>query len=188
MGSSKLHGFHLDADYPEGSLGSGEAETGDYTKRGSYLMTKEGSASDKSQKKVKRSQKRRKKAALKTGDQFEDDREACSGTEEGHSARKAKEESELEALGSKTEWPSSTSNQRSRQLFFGDESSALDALHTLADLSVNILQPSSIVESESSALIKDENKDNYSDEKPGMPSAVSVYEQKAKPKSTAKKN
>ena len=30
---------------------------------------------------------------------------------------------------------------------FADESSALDALHTLADLSVNILQPSSVVES-----------------------------------------
>jgi hypothetical protein len=30
---------------------------------------------------------------------------------------------------------------------FAGESSGLDALHTLADLSVNILQPSSIVES-----------------------------------------
>ncbi|XP_062185503.1 protein ALWAYS EARLY 2-like isoform X3 [Phragmites australis] len=186
MGSSKLHGFQLDADYPEGSLGSREAETGDYTKGASYLVTKEGSASGKSQKKVKRSHKRRRKAARKTGDQFEDDREACSGTEEGHSARKAKEESELEALGSKTVWPSSMSSKRSRQLFFG-ESSALDALHTLADLSVNILQPSSIVESESSAQIKDENKDNDSDEKPGMPAAVSVSEQKDNSKSTAKK-
>ncbi|XP_062225369.1 protein ALWAYS EARLY 3-like isoform X3 [Phragmites australis] len=186
MGSSKLHGFHLDADYPEGSLGSREAETGDYSKGASYLMTNEGAASGKSQKKVKRSQKRRKKAAHKKGDQFEDDREACSGTEEGHSARKAKEESELEALGSKTAWPSSTSNKRS-QLFFCDESSALDALHTLADLSVNILQPSSIVESESSSQIKDESKDIDSDEKPGMPSAVSVYEQKVISKSTVKK-
>ncbi|TVU38319.1 hypothetical protein EJB05_11682 [Eragrostis curvula] len=182
MGSSKLHGFHLDADYPEGSLGSREAETGDYTKGASFFMTNEGSASGKPQKKVKKSQKRRKKAARKTGDQFEDDREACSGTEEGHSARKAMEESDMEALG----WPS-TSNKRSRQLFFGDESSALNALHTLADLSVNILQPSSVVESESSAQIKDENKDDDSDEKPSMPAAVSVYEQKISSKSTARK-
>lgn len=118
MGSSKLHGFQLDADYPEASLGSGEAETGDYPKGTSYLMTNKGSPSGKPQKKVKRSQKRRKKAARKTGDQFEYDREACSGTEEGHSARKAKEEPELEAFGRKTAWPSSTSNKRSRQLFF----------------------------------------------------------------------
>ncbi|KAG2579688.1 hypothetical protein PVAP13_6NG262300 [Panicum virgatum] len=187
MGSSKLHGFQLDADYPEASLGSREAETGDYTKGSSYLMTNKGFPSVKPQKKVKRSQKRRKKAARKTGDQYEYDREACSGTEEGHSGRKAKEEPELETLGRKTAWPSSTSNKRSRQLFFDDESSALDALHTLADLSVNILQPSSVVESESSAQIKDENKDNDSDGKPSMPAAVSVYEQKDNSKSIAKK-
>ncbi|KAF8654527.1 hypothetical protein HU200_061718 [Digitaria exilis] len=182
MGSSKLHGFQLDADYPEASLGSGEAETGDYPKGTCYLMTNKGSPSGKPLKKVKRSQKRRKKAARKTGDQFEYDREACSGTEEGHSARKAKEEPELETFGRKTAWPSSTSNKRSRQLFFDDESSALDALHTLADLSVNILQPSSVVESESSAQIKDENKDNDSD---GKPATIPVYEQNSK--STAKK-
>ncbi|RLN05151.1 hypothetical protein C2845_PM13G21510 [Panicum miliaceum] len=187
MGSSKLHGFQLDADYPEASLGSREAETGDYTKGASYLMTNKGSPSGKPQKKVKRSQKRRKKAARKTGDRYEYDREACSGTEEGHSGRKVKEEPELETLGRKTAWPSSTSNKRSRQLFFDDESSALDALHTLADLSVNILQPSSVVESESSAQIKDENKDNDSDGKPSLPAAVSVYEQKDNSKSIAKK-
>ena len=118
MDSSKLHGFQLDADYPEASLGSREVETGDYTKGSSYLMTNKGSPSVKPQKKVKRSQKRRKKAACKTGDQYVYDREACSGTEEGHSGRKAKEEPELETLGRKTAWPSSTSNKRSRQLFF----------------------------------------------------------------------
>jgi hypothetical protein len=115
MGSSKLHGFHLDADYPEGSIGSREADTGDYVKGASFFLKNEGSASGKPQKKVKRSQKRRKKAAQKTDDQLEDDREACSGTEEGHRARKIKEDTEMDALG----WPSSTSNKRSRQLFFG---------------------------------------------------------------------
>jgi len=118
MDSSKLHGFQLDADYPEASLGSREVETGDYTKVASYLMTNKGSPSGKPQKKVKRSQKRRKKEAHKTGDQYEYDREACSGTEEGHSGRKVKEEPELETLGRKTAWPSSTSNKRSCQLFF----------------------------------------------------------------------
>lgn len=114
MGSSKLHGFHLDADYPEGSLGSREAETGEYCKGSSFLTKNEGSG--KPLKKGKKSQKRRKNAAHKTGDQFEDDREACSGTDEGHRSIKIKEDSELESLG----WPSSTSNKRSRQLFFGD--------------------------------------------------------------------
>ncbi|KAL5213572.1 hypothetical protein ABZP36_002724 [Zizania latifolia] len=186
MGSSKLHGFQVEADFPEGSLGSREAETGDYPKYASYLMNNEGSASGKSQQKVKRTQRRRKKAARKTDDQLEDDREACSGTEEGHSARKTKDESEVNAQGSKAKWPSKKSNKRNRQLFFGDESSALDALHTLADLSVNILQPSSIVESESSAQIKDENKDNDSDEKPSVPAAMSALEKKDNSRMTKK--
>ena len=119
MGSSKMHGFQVDADYPEGSLGSREAETGDYPKDASYFLNNEGSASGKAKPKVKRSQKRRKKAAHKTDDQFEDDREACSGTEEGCSSRKAKDISELEVFGSKGSWPSNKSNKRSRQLFFG---------------------------------------------------------------------
>ncbi|XP_015696072.1 protein ALWAYS EARLY 2 isoform X2 [Oryza brachyantha] len=186
MGSSKLHGFQVDVDFPEGSLGSREAETGDYPKYSSYLMNNEGSASGKSQQKVKRTQRKRKKAARKTDDRLEDDREACSGTEEGHSAKKAKDESEVNAVGRKARWPKK-SNKRNRQLFFGDESSALDALHTLADLSVNILQPSSIVESESSAQIKDENKDIDSDEKPNMPASVSVLEKKDNSRSTVKK-
>lgn len=178
IGSSKLHGFQVDADYPEGSLGSREAETGDYPKDASYFMNNGGSASGKSKQKIKKSQRRKKKAAQKSDDQFEDDREACSGTEEGHSARKAKDESEVDAVG--TSWPSNKSNKRSRQLFFDDESSALDALYTLADLSVNILQPSSIAESESSAHIKDESRDNNFDDKPSVPAALSLSEKKEK--------
>ncbi|XP_037431928.1 protein ALWAYS EARLY 2-like isoform X1 [Triticum dicoccoides] len=186
MGSSKMHGFQVDADYPEGSLGSREAETGDYPKDASYFLNNEGSASGKSKPKVKRSQKRRKKAAHKTDDQFEDDREACSGTEEGCSSRKAKDISDLDVFGSKGSWPSNKSNKRSRQLFFGDELSALDALHTLADISVNILQPSSIAESESSAQFKDGSKDNESDDKPSVPAAVSLFDKKDKPRKTKK--
>jgi hypothetical protein len=119
MGNSKMHGFQVEADYPEGSVGSREAETGDHPKYDSYFMNNEGCASGKSKQKLKRPQRRRKKAAHKTDDQFEDDREACSGTEEGYSARKAKYESEVDALGSKASWPSNKSSKRSRQLFFG---------------------------------------------------------------------
>lgn len=186
MGSSKMHGFQVEADYPEGSLGSREAETGDYPKDASYFLNNEGSASGKSKPKVKRTQKRRKKAAHKADDQFEDDREACSGTEEGCSSRKAKDIADMDVFGSKVSWPSNKSNKRSRQLFFGDELSALDALHTLADISVNILQPSSIAESESSAQFKDESKDNESDDKPSVPAAVSLFDKKDKPRKTKK--
>uniref|UniRef100_A0ACD5ZAL0 Uncharacterized protein n=1 Tax=Avena sativa TaxID=4498 RepID=A0ACD5ZAL0_AVESA len=184
MGSSKMHGFQVDADYPEGSLGSREAETGDHSKDAFYFMNNEDSASGKAKQKLKRPLKRKKKAAHKTDDQFEDDREACSGTEEGYSARKAKYESEVDALGSKASWLSNKSNKRSRQLFFGDESSALDALHTLADISVNILQPSSNAESESSAHIKDESKDTESDEKPHA--AVPFFEKNNNSRKTKK--
>lgn len=60
----------------------------------------------------------------------------------------------------------------------GDESSALDALHTLSGGSVNILRPSSNAEAESSAHIKDERKDNESAEKPSVPVAVPLFEKK----------
>ncbi|XP_066377528.1 protein ALWAYS EARLY 3-like [Miscanthus floridulus] len=48
--------------------------------------------------------------------------------------------------------PASLSYGWSKKKRFGDESSALDALHTLADLSVNILPPSPVVKSGSAKM------------------------------------
>ncbi|KAJ3677681.1 hypothetical protein LUZ60_003405 [Juncus effusus] len=97
-------------------------------------------------------------------DNDDDDKEACSGTDEGRAntgSGKRAVKSSNDDLDSKSPWaPSSSARRRNRQLFFGDdnESSALDALHTLADLSVNILQPTPNAESESSAHEKEDEK------------------------------
>lgn len=60
----------------------------------------------------------------------------------------------------------------------GDETSALDALHTLADGPVNILRPFSNAETESSTHIKG-SKGNESDDKPSAPATVPLFEKNA---------
>ncbi|RWW35036.1 hypothetical protein GW17_00000156 [Ensete ventricosum] len=104
----------MDADCHETSLGSREAENGVFARDGN-----EGSGAIEAPKRVKKRQGKRPRMSDPESFQIDDDREACSGTEEGS-----------------TYW-----------FFFVDENSALDALQTLADLSVNILLPSSVVES-----------------------------------------
>ncbi|KAG0498956.1 hypothetical protein HPP92_003647 [Vanilla planifolia] len=69
---------------------------------------------------------------------------------------------------------SKSSKRRSQQLFFGDESSALDALQTLADLSLNILLPASTIESELSIQVKEEKGAEAMDEKPSLPESLST--------------
>ncbi|XP_020105525.1 protein ALWAYS EARLY 2 isoform X3 [Ananas comosus] len=165
MDSSKLLGIQTDGECPEGSLGSREAENGDDAKEVSCMMDNEGVRPAKTQQKLKRSQRKKPKAKNRDNDQFDDDREACSGTEEGRNSRKVKDETDMEVMDGKAARGSKASKNRSRQLFFGDESPGFDALQTLADLSVNILLPSSAVDSESSAQLKEEKKDMNSGEK-----------------------
>lgn len=50
---------------------------------------------------------------------FDDDREACSGTEEGVNVRKTKDDAEIDISGTRVLRPSKGSKKRGRQLFFG---------------------------------------------------------------------
>jgi len=60
--------------------------------------------------------------------------------------------------------------------------------YDIASINYSVINGAPNEFSESSAQIKDENKDNDSDGKPGIPAAaVSVYEQKDNSKSTSKK-
>lgn len=111
MGDSRTIG-----DYPECSLGSREAENGDFTKDVSYLMDT-GSASALKNRREKKIQGRRSKAARNENDHLDDDREACSGTEEGLNTRRIKDESDMEVTDGKTARASKGSRRRSRQLF-----------------------------------------------------------------------
>lgn len=163
IGDSKLINGQADDDHLEGSLGSREAENGEFFKEVSTSETCQN---------LKKVQVKRSKTV--DDEPFDDDCEACSGTEEGGNTRKMKDDSEIDYTGAGVLQRSRGSKKRSRQLFFGDESSALDALQTLADLSLNILLPTSTVESESSIQVKEEIQVADIVEKPNIPESLST--------------
>lgn len=93
---------------------------------------------------------------------FDDVKEECSCTEEGVGVKDEKDEimdTEVDYGRKRKKQLPQRSRKRSRQLFSGDENFGLDALATLADLSLNGLLPSPTVDSESSVQVKEE-KDN----------------------------
>ncbi|KAJ4797445.1 ALWAYS EARLY 2 [Rhynchospora pubera] len=168
--SSKAVAFHAEG---EGSLGSREAENKD-SHKDPYTPGKGVSAVGSKTPKLKKSQKTRQKGM--NASKSEDDKEACSGTEEGHHSSSGKGLRDPDDGDAKSPWASTSSRKRSRQLSFGvsdDEAGALSALHTLADLSVNILQPTPIAESESSAQGKDDDQEIDSTEKESKSKASS---------------
>ncbi|KAJ4746084.1 ALWAYS EARLY 2 [Rhynchospora pubera] len=173
--SSKAVAFHAEG---EGSLGSREAEN-EASHKGPYTPGKGVAAVGSKTPKSKKSQKKKQKGITPNR---EDDKEACSGTEEGHHSSSGKGLKDADEGDAKSPWASTSSRKRSRQLFFevsDDEAGALSALHTLADLSVNILQPTPIAESESSAQGKDDNQEFDSSEKQSKPKASSKNKRKA---------
>ena len=108
MTNSKITGIHMDDDCLEGSLGSREAENGDFARDfvESHLR-------------VKKYRGKRPKPGSMENDHYDDDREACSGTEEGLTVRKIKDEIDMEVTDGKSPCASKGSRKRSRQLFFG---------------------------------------------------------------------
>ncbi|CAL9118890.1 unnamed protein product [Musa textilis] len=173
--------IQMDDDCHEASLGSREAENGVFARD-----VKEGAGAVEAPKRMKKRQGKRPKTFDTENFQIDDDREACSGTEEGSSVRKIKDENDLEVRDNKAARGSNGSRKRSRQLFFGDENSALDALQTLAALSVNILLPSSAVESESSAQVKEQTNID-TDEKPDIAEPLPLNYKRDKSKVPGKK-
>ncbi|KAG6479543.1 hypothetical protein ZIOFF_063009 [Zingiber officinale] len=176
---SKLINAQTDGDFHEASLGSREAENLYFTRD-----EKEGEGAVEAPRRLKKHQGKGPRNLDTENFQIDDDREACSGTEEGSSVKKIKNEQDIEIRDSKSSHGSS--KKRSRQLFFGDvenspkwflladENTALDALQTLADLSVNILLPSSVVQAESSARVKEEQKNMDMDVKPNISESLSL--------------
>ncbi|KAF5184492.1 Always early [Thalictrum thalictroides] len=168
-----------DEDGFEGSLGSREAENGDFARDSSYMMDTEGVGTIEVQQKGKRSRGKKSKFKDADNDPFDDVREACSGTEEGISVKENVEDEVTDTILAR---PSPRgSRRRSRQLFFGDESSALDALCTLADLSMK-LAPTSTVESESSVQFKEEKVKSDRIEKSSRHDAMSANDRRGKAK------
>ncbi|XP_077218287.1 protein ALWAYS EARLY 3-like isoform X2 [Tasmannia lanceolata] len=160
LANAKVIGSTIEEDWCEGSIGSREAENGDFSRDTSYPLDAE----------TKSFKGKKPRVQAIENNHFDDVREACSGTEEGLTLRAVKDEVQIEDTDGRNECSSPQGlRKRSRQLFFGDESSALDALQTLADLSVHILLPKSAVDSESSVQVNEEKKDVNIVEKPNGP-------------------
>ncbi|KAK9161501.1 hypothetical protein Syun_007842 [Stephania yunnanensis] len=175
--SSKLVGIAPDEDGLEGGLGSREAENADFVRDTSYMMDTEDVGTTEVQQKEKTSRRRKHDFQNINNDHLDDVREACSGTEEGLDASTARERAEAGVTNFKIERPSPQgSRKRVRQLFI-DESTALEALYTLADVSMQ-LAPAATVESESSAQYKGEKIISNAIEKSKGAEAVSANYQK----------
>ncbi|CAA6661334.1 unnamed protein product [Spirodela intermedia] len=157
--NSRFNALWKDSYGSEGSLGSVEAETGDFALETGYHHDSENGHTLETKRKVRKSKGKNPKTSGIESNMLDDDvREACSGTEEGPSNRASKAEIDSEVSDRKIAQSFQGPRKRNRQLFSGDESTALDALQTLADLSFNILLPGSAVESESSVQPKEDKK------------------------------
>uniref|UniRef100_A0A2N9IY91 HTH myb-type domain-containing protein n=1 Tax=Fagus sylvatica TaxID=28930 RepID=A0A2N9IY91_FAGSY len=129
---AKLRGSQVDEGGCELSLGSTEADNGDYARDKRYLRGREG-AGTVGQQKVKRYHVKKPDVEESLNNDLDDIKEACSGTEEGQKPGAVKGKLESEVVRS----PFKGLRKRSKKVLFGgDEGSAFDALQTLADLSL----------------------------------------------------
>lgn len=113
MASTKVIGSAIYEERFEGSLGSREADSGDFARE-----TTEGTSRAEIEKQVKKVQRKKPKVQAIGNDHFDDIREACSGTEEGLALRTVKDEVETEVTnGNVTRSSPHSSKKRSRQLF-----------------------------------------------------------------------
>ncbi|GAB4851258.1 hypothetical protein Ancab_030555 [Ancistrocladus abbreviatus] len=154
MTSAKDVEHEMDEDGLEGSLGSTEADNGDFSKERSYLGGRRGAGVVAAQRKGKKLHGK-KPEAMDVGNHHVDDiKEACSGTEEGQIVGSVKRK-----LGTRvadaTVACSPTPKKRSKKVLFGgDEGSAFDALQTLADLS--LMMPATAIETEPTIRLEEE--------------------------------
>ncbi|XP_019441172.1 PREDICTED: protein ALWAYS EARLY 2-like isoform X1 [Lupinus angustifolius] len=170
--SAKFHHASVDEEFLEGSMESRGAENGEYVRDSSSLMDMEGKDSFVLQK--GKMIYRKKERVVNIGNhQLDDGGEACSGTEEGVSFSSLKEKVDIEVNNAKLEQSSLKSKRkRSKKLFFGDEIPALDALQTLAD--VSLMMPASMVESELSGQVKGDIVTVDKGDKSALPEAAST--------------
>ncbi|CAI0466737.1 unnamed protein product [Linum tenue] len=128
MTSAKLRCSEMDDSGCELSLGSTEADTGDYTR-------------DRTFSRGKGYQRWRPELEESVDNHLDEIKEACSGTEEGQKLGAGKGRFDAEVANSKLSRScyDRAPKKKSKKLFFGEgEDIALDALQTLADLSLRL--------------------------------------------------
>ncbi|XP_057425539.1 protein ALWAYS EARLY 2-like isoform X2 [Lotus japonicus] len=176
---AKFHDVSVDGAFLEGSIERRGAENGEYVRDTSFLTDMKGMNRVDVLQKGGKLYKKKEKVENAVHYQLDDGVESCSGTEEGLSSSSLKEKVDLEVTNEKLEqFPSRSQRKRSKKLFFGDEIPALNALQTLADLS--LMMPTSTIESESSSLLKGERMTVDKDGKSVLPEATSKSNKKKK--------
>ncbi|CAN1281019.1 Protein ALWAYS EARLY 3 [Linum perenne] len=130
MTSAKLRCSEMDDSGCELSLGSTEADTGDFTRDKRFL-------------KGKRYQRWRSEPEESMDNHLDEIKEACSGTEEGQKpAGKGRFDAEVTNAKMQRSSYDKIPKKRSKKVLFGEsEDIALDALQTLADLSLRLPEP-----------------------------------------------
>ncbi|KAI8002837.1 Protein ALWAYS EARLY 3 [Camellia lanceoleosa] len=177
--SAKL-GSEMDEDGFEGSLGSMEADNGDFARDRNYLIQTKGVSATEARK--GRRLHGKKLQVDDSGNNLLDDiKEACSGTEEEQNIGAARGKLEFEVKDGKLALSASQASRKKSKkvLFRRDEGSAFDALQTLADLS--LMMPATAIENESSLQVKDEDDDLVG--KYGLLETVPATHQRNRPKS-----
>ncbi|XP_057439379.1 protein ALWAYS EARLY 2-like isoform X2 [Lotus japonicus] len=183
--TGKFYDTSVDEECLEGSVESRGAENGEYARDTSSKMNMEGIGTVEVHQKGKKIYRKKEKRETVGNHLLDDGGEACSGTEEGLSFR-LKEKFHTKDTNARLEHTSlKGQRKKSKKLFSGDESSALDALQTLADLSLMI--PTSKMESESSILLKEERKNADEIEKSAFPGGTSTSQNRDKCKLTGLK-
>ncbi|XP_004495723.1 protein ALWAYS EARLY 2 isoform X2 [Cicer arietinum] len=179
---AKFRDVSVDEEFLEGSIESRGAENGEYVKDTGSLMDMEGRGTGEVLRKGEKNYRKKERVKNVGNYQLDDGGEACSGTEEGLSFRSLNlKEKNMEVINEKFEQFTPTSQRkRNKKLFFGDEIHALNALQTLADLS--LMMPTSIVESESSVPLKGERMTVDKDDKSALPEATSTSHKRNKVK------
>ncbi|KAJ1377648.1 SANT/Myb domain [Sesbania bispinosa] len=169
---AKFHDVSVDEEFVEGSIESRETENGEYARDTSSLMDMEGMGTVEVLQKGGKFYRKKERVGNVANDKFDDGGEACSGIE-GVRFSSLKEKVDIEANNEKLEQFSlKHQRKRSKKLFFGDEIPALNALQTLADLS--LMMPTSKVESESSVQLKGERMAVDKDDKSALPEETST--------------
>ncbi|XP_058209241.1 protein ALWAYS EARLY 3 isoform X2 [Rhododendron vialii] len=158
LNSAKL-GSEVDEDGFEGSIGSMEADNGDFARERDYLRQSEVAGG----RKGRRLHGRKLEVDDSGNHRLDDIKEACSGTEEGQNIGTARGKLEFEVTDGKVARSTSqVSRKKSKKALFGrDEGSAFDALQTLADLS--LMMPETTSEIESSVQVKEDDDDDLVD-------------------------
>ncbi|KAM7473953.1 hypothetical protein LguiB_021196 [Lonicera macranthoides] len=148
---AKLRGIMMDGDCLEGSLGSRGPENGDNGRDTSTFMDTEGFGTIEVHQKGKKFFESKENVRF---NQYEDGHVASSGTE-GLCFGDVQGKADIEVRSAKIDMSTyQGKRKKNKKLLFEDEHSCLDALHTLADLS--LMMPASKVESESSVQLKEE--------------------------------